>query len=73
MYEGCIRVKRQMVAVPPVCHAAWTEKDWAAVTRVVEEPDEIRNGLGVWQWTGTYDENERKLYKRISSEVPAGF
>lgn len=58
------RIKREMVEVPPVCHASWTPADWAKVTRLVEEPDMIENGLGLWQWTGDYDDNDRKLYRR---------
>lgn len=61
------RVTRQMFAVPPVCHAFWTDQDWAKVTRTVEEPDVLTGSSGTWKWTGEYDDNDRKLYRRVSS------
>lgn len=52
-----------MVAVPPVCHARWTQADWAKVTVVVEEPDVIEGSSGIWDWTGEYDDRDLKLYR----------
>jgi len=64
---GPRRVIRRMFAVPPVCTAFWTSLDWEKVMVNVEEPDVLTGSSGTWKWTGEYDDNDRKLYRRVSS------